>query len=143
MSFLKKLGMILAKGLSVLGVIFPALAPLFGSGSTSKIVTTAVNDFTSIGTVIIQIETALQGATGIDKLKAAVPLVTNIIRTSELVSGHGVANEAEFIAGCTDATNAVVRILNSLKSDHLPNPNGTPVTPAPAATPTPAAPVSA
>lgn len=118
-SFLKKIGQVLSAGLSFVGIIFPVLRPFLGSGKAVSEVVTYVNDFTAIGTQIITIETALQGKPGTDKLVAAVPLVAGIVRTSELVTGHRIANEVEFIAGCTDLTNAVVRILNSLDSNAI------------------------
>ena len=117
-SFLKKIGQVLSVGLQLTGLVSPAVIAMFGSKGQAA-VGNAVNDFTAIGTTIIQIETALQGTAGVDKLKAASTLVTQIVRTSELVSGHPIGNEAEFIAGTTDLTNAVVRILNSLKADGI------------------------
>jgi hypothetical protein len=113
-SFLKKAGQVLSSGLAVLSFVFPVLRPLMGSGVLAGEITTGVNDFTAIGTQIITIETALQGKTGPEKLAAASTLVAGIVRTSELVTGHKIANEAEFIAGCQDLTNATVRIMNSL-----------------------------
>lgn len=142
-SFLKKAGQVLSAGLTLTGLIFPVLRPFLGSaqpdpGSILTKVDTGVNDFTAIGTQIITIETALQGKTGADKLAAAAPLVAGIVRTSELVSGHKIANEAEFIAGCKDLTNATVRIMNSLHSDAIKT-DGNPAPPsAPLAIPTPA-----
>ncbi len=140
-SFLKKMGQVLAAGLQVTSIVFPVLRPLLGSGapdasSTLGRVDTAVNDFTAIGTTVLQIETALQGAAGVDKLKAAAALVRPIVQTSELVSGHKVANEAEFIAGCTDLTNAVVRIMNSLDSGSIKTSGDPAPAPAPPAVPT-------
>jgi hypothetical protein len=119
LSFLKKIGQVIAAGLELTGFISPAVLPLFGSGKAGQSAARAVNDFTSIGTTIIQIEAALQGKPGAEKLAAASTLVAPIVRTSELVSGHQIANESEFIAGCTDLTNAAVRILNSLKPDNI------------------------
>lgn len=119
MTFLKKLGQILAAGLQIVGQFFPILQPFLGSSAAAQRVTTAVNDFTQIGQVVLQVETALQGATGTAKLAAAVPLVAQIVKTSELVSGHPIKQESEFIGGVQDLTNAVVRVLNSLGSDHI------------------------
>lgn len=138
-SFLKKVGQVISAGLEITGLISPVLLPLMGSSKAGQVATTAVNDFTSIGTTVVQIETALQGKSGADKLAAASSLVAPIVRTSELVAGHQIGNEAEFIAGCTDLTNAVVRIMNSLKADNI-NTAGQPVTVPPAA---PAIPVPA
>jgi hypothetical protein len=138
-SFLKKIGQVLAAGLELTGIISPIVLPMLGSGKAAQTATTAINDFTSIGTTVVQVETALQGKTGPEKLAAASSLVQPIVRTSELVSGHTIANEAEFIAGCTDLTNAVVRIMNALGSKGI-TVSGSSVTtaPAPPATPTPA-----
>ena len=138
-SFLKKIGQVLSVGLELTGFISPAVLPLLGSSKAAQVAGTVVNDFTAIGTTVIQIETALQGKPGPEKLAAATSLVAPIVRTSELVAGHTVKNESEFIAGCTDLTNAVVRIMNSLDSNGI-NTSGNPVTVAPAApaVPTPA-----
>lgn len=140
MSFLKKIGQVLAAGLQLVGVVFPVLQPFLGSGSTATKVATAVNDFTAIGTQVIAVETALQGKTGAEKLAAAIPLVGSIVRTSELVAGHQVANEAEFSAGIADLANAVVRIMNSLKSDNIKTSGNVAAPAAPLAIPTVAAP---
>lgn len=137
-SFLKKMGQILATGLEIIAGVSPLIIPLLGSKAASY-TTTAVNDLTAIGTTVIQMEAALQGKTGTEKLSAAAPLVRQIVQTSELVSGHKVANEPEFVAGCTDLTNAVVRILNSLAADNIKATGDT--TPQPAAVP--AVPVAA
>jgi len=121
MNFLAKLGQILAKGLQVIGVV-SGLLPAFGAKAQAAIqgpLQTAVNDLTAIGNVVVSVQTYLQAASGPDKLAAAGPAVINIIRTSEMVSGHEPANEPEFEAGCLDLTNAVVRIMKSLKSDNI------------------------
>lgn len=139
-SFLKKIGQVLSVGLEVVGFISPAVLPLLGSSKAGQTAATAVNDFTAIGTTVIQVETALQGKPGAEKLAAASALVGPIIRTTELVAGHHIKNEAEFTAGCTDIVNAVVRIMNALDSNNI-NTAGSPVNEPPAApaTPTPAA----
>lgn len=142
-SFLKKMGQIIAKGLEITGVLSPVILPLFGSSAAGSTAATAVNDFTAIGTTVVQIEAALQGKTGADKLAAAVALVRPIVQTSELVAGHKIANEAEFVAGCTDLTNAVVRIMNSLSPDGVKTAgDGLNTASASVATPVPAAPAA-
>lgn len=141
-SFLKKIGQVLSVGLELVGFISPAVLPLLGSSKGASIATTAVNDFTSIGTTVIQVETALQGKTGADKLAAAAALVRPIVQTSELVSGHKIANEGEFIAACTDLTNAVVRILNSLDSNGINTSGNSSTVSAAPAVPTPSAPTA-
>ncbi|HJZ83501.1 MAG TPA: hypothetical protein VKD91_24235 [Pyrinomonadaceae bacterium] len=125
MSFLKKLGQVLATvGAGALGV-GPMVAPLFGSkgtqvaGQVAGFVGTAVNDFTAISSVIVQIETALQGKSGPDKLQAAIALVGPIIKTSQIVSGKKIADPALLDKGIMGVTNAMVDILNSIHPDSV------------------------
>lgn len=114
MSFLSTLGKILSVGEEVAGVFFPVLRPFLGSGKAAQVITTGVNDFTQIGSVIVGVEAAFQtpGSAAV-KLQAALPQVANIVKTSEMLIGHTVYNEPEFIAGNQDLINAFVRILNS------------------------------
>lgn len=120
MSFLSALGKILAVGEEVAGVFFPVLRPFLGSGKAAQTVTIGVNDFTQIASVIVGVEAAFQGpGSAADKLKAALPQVANIVRTSEALIGHKVYNEPEFIAGNSDLVNALVRILNSYGDNEI------------------------
>jgi len=117
----------------------PLVAPLFGSKS-GAVIGTVTQDLTAIGTVVVNAEAVLGAGTGPAKLAAAAPLVANIVKTSELVSGHKIANEALFIQGCTDLTNAVAEILNSLDGGAVQS-TGQPIptVPAPTTAPVPAA----
>jgi len=88
---------------------------------------------TSIGQVVVTAEALIQTAgSGAAKLAAAAPLVVNIVKTSELVSGHKIQNEALFLQGCTNLTSAVAQILNSLSGDGV-NSQGQPLPPVPPA----------
>lgn len=139
MTFLSKLGSFLAKGIAILTGVMPILEPYLGAKAAS-VATTATNDLTAIGSVVLQAEALIQApGSGPQKLAAAAPLVANIVKTSELVSGHKIANETLFIQGCTDLTNAVAEILNSLSADGV-NSTGQalPPTPAPTTAPVPA-----
>ena len=144
MTFLKKLGSFLAQGIAIATGVWPLVSGLFGSNTKMQNGgTTIINDLTSIGQVVVQIEALLQQpGTGVAKLGAAAPLVANIVKTSELVAGHKIKNETLFIQGCTDLTSAVAEILNSLDSGAVQS-TGSPVPPippaqtAPVATPTP------
>jgi hypothetical protein len=117
MTFLKKLGQILLNVAGIATGIGPIITPFLGSGKVAAGATTAVNDLTSIGSLVLQIETAfaaVPGSTGVQKLQAAIPLVSNIIKTSEIVSGKKIANEALFTQACTEFTQATVDLLNSI-----------------------------
>jgi hypothetical protein len=142
MTFLKKLGSFLAQGIALATGVWPLVAPLFGSNAKAQNTgTTIINDLTSIGGIVVQAEALIQSSgSGPAKLAAAAPLVANIVKTSELVAGHSIANETLFIQGCTDLTSAVAEILNSLSSNGVQS-AGKPATPVPAAqtAPVPAA----
>lgn len=135
MTFLAKLGTFLAKGIALLTGLSPLISPFFGSkaGTVSNTVGTVVNDLTSIGQVVVTAEALIQTpGSGAQKLAAAAPLVVQIIKTSELVSGHNIANETLFMQGCTDLTSAVAEILNSLSPDGVKS-QGQALPPVPAA----------
>jgi hypothetical protein len=122
-TFLKKLGQVLLKVVAIGAGIGPVILPFLGSGKAQQVGTTAVNDLTQIGQVVVQIETAFAalppGTTGAQKLAAALPLVANIIKTSELVINKQVANEALFTQACTEYTQATVDLLNSLHENNV------------------------
>jgi len=121
MSFLKKLGLVLAQvGATAVG-LGPIVAPLFGSGAGKvvQIAATVANDLTAIGSVIAQIETALQGKEGVEKFRAAVALVGPIVRTSQLVSGKKIADEALLQKGIEGITQGVVDVLNAIHQDSV------------------------
>lgn len=119
MTFLKKLGQILVNLAGIAIGIGPIITPFLGSGKVAAGATIAVNDLTAIGSTIVQIETAfaaVPGSTGAQKLQASIPLVGNIIKTSELVSGKKIANEALFTTAIQEYAQATVDLLNSI--DH-------------------------
>ena len=121
MSFLKKLGQVIAQvGALALG-IGPLVSPLFGSKG-DKIggqIETVANDLTLIAQVVVQIETALQGKTGAEKREAAIRLIGPIIRTSQIVSGKKIADAALLETGIGQITDGVVAVLNSIHEDSI------------------------
>lgn len=142
MTFLAKLGSFLAKGIAILTGLTPLLSPLFGANAAGAagVAGKVVNDLTSVGQVVVSAEALLGAGSGPAKLAAAAPLVANIVKTSELLSGHQIANETLFMQGVTDLTNAVAEILNSLGPDSVKSSGQPlPVAPAPTVAPVPAA----
>ena len=124
MSFLKKLGLVLAQvGATAVG-IGPIITPLLGSwgsagGKINQGISVVVNDLTTIASLIVQVEVALQGKTGPDKFQAALNLVGPVVRTSQLVSGKKIADEAMLQKGITEITQGVVDVLNSLHQESV------------------------
>lgn len=115
MTFLKKLGSILAKAVAIAVGIGPLVEPFLGSGKAAEVGTSIVNDLTSIGQVVVQAEAMIQTpGSGATKLAAAAPLVQQILATSQLVSGKKIANPALFAGAATAITSAVADILNSI-----------------------------
>ena len=115
MNFLKKLGQMIAKGIAVAVGIGPLVSPFLGSGKASGIENQVVDDLTSIGQVVIQAEAMIQtpGA-GAVKLAAVTPLVASIVRTSQMVDGKKIQDEALFNRGAAKMADGAVDILNSL-----------------------------
>jgi len=124
MSFLKKLGLVLASVASTAIGIGPLVTPLLGGGNKAAgVIGSVTNDLTAIGSVIAQVETIFAGQDGMSdqKLKAAVALVGPIIRTSQLVSGKKIADEVKLKDGIGRVTQGIVDVLNSLHADSVSN----------------------
>lgn len=121
MTFLKKLGQALLQGVAVVTGIWPIVQPLFGSHTAAaQTAGTVVNDFTQIAGIVAQVEAVIQTpGSGAAKLSAAIPLVTNIVKTSELVAGKKIANETLFVQACSEITQGMVDLLNSLHPDNV------------------------
>jgi len=117
MTFLKKLGTILLNVAGIAIGVGPLISPFLGSGKAGSVSGTVVNDLTAIGGIIVQIETAfgaVPGSTGAQKLQASIPLIANIIKTSQMVVGKKIANEALFTKSVQEYAQATVDLLNSL-----------------------------
>jgi hypothetical protein len=123
MSFLKKLGMVLAGVASTALGIGPIVQPLLGGGSgkAANVIATVTNDLTAIGSVIAQVETIFAGqdGTGPQKFKAAIALVGPIIMTSQLVSGKKILDPQKLKDGIAGVTQGMVDVLNSLHPDSV------------------------
>lgn len=118
LTFLKKLGAFLAKAVAIELGLGPLIAPFLGSGKAGQMATTMVNDLTAMGQRVLEIETAVQTpGSGAQKLAMVIPLIANIVKTSEMVSGHKVANDALFATACQEYAQATVDLLNSLHPD--------------------------
>ena len=120
MTFLKKLGQVLLNVAGIAIGLGPIVGPFLGS-QFGKIADTVINDLTSIGGIVTQVEVIGQatGLTGTQKLQAALPLVSNIIKTSELVAGKKIADPAMFTKACQEFAQAAVDLLNSIHPDEV------------------------
>lgn len=123
-SFLKKLGAALANfaktDVPILSSIGAIIQPFLGSGKVAQVVSTGVNDLTALAQAGLQIETAMQGKPGAEKLAALVPLAGTIVKTSEVVAGKKIANEALFTQAVQEFAQATVDLLNSIDESAVP-----------------------
>jgi len=116
MTFLKKLGQILAKAAAVALGIGPIIQPFLGAGS--KVEAAAVNDLTQIAQIVTEVEAVVQApGSGAAKLAAATPLVLQILKTSQAFSGKKVANETLAESGATQIVNGIVAFMNAIHPD--------------------------
>lgn len=117
MTFLSKLGGLIAKGLSIwyglsgaAGALNPSIA-----GVVHKIDT----EISQIAQIVITVEAIGQklGIKGPEKLTAAAPLVAQVILQSALLARHKIKDEALFAKGCGEIAGGFADILNALDDD--------------------------
>jgi len=119
MKFLTKLAQIFAKGMQIFGLFAPVVQQAFPG--TSQTVQTVSQDLAQVATVIVDVEqmAVALGLKGPDKLKAAAPLVADIVLKSTLLVNHKIANPALFTQGATKIADGMADVLNSLNGDNL------------------------
>ena len=117
MNFLKKLGTILANAAGIAVGVGPIIQPFLGSGKAAAVVTTGTNDLTVIAQLVLQAEAMMQTAPGADRMAAVLPLITNVIKTSQIVSGKKIADEATFNKGCQEVAQGVFDVLSGIHGD--------------------------
>lgn len=132
MSWLKTAGQFLATGVGIVAkiegfepFIDPLIRGLLPKTSTAQnYVTTVENDLTKIGGVVTTVECVITAsglqATGGDKLKAAAPLVMEIVQGSEMLAGKKIKDQAAFEKACQGITSNVADLLNALEAPSKP-----------------------
>lgn len=119
MKFLTKLAGYFAEGLKILGLFGPVVTTVLPQAQGT--IQTVSQDLTEIGNVIVDVEqvgTAL-ALKGPDKLKAAAPLVADIVLKSALLANHKIANPDLFNQGCSEIAGGMADVLNSLHVDNI------------------------
>lgn len=122
MKFLSKIGAIVSKINPVLGIvsgIVSGFLPQDKRGKVEAVTATAQHDLSVLAGIIVNVEGVGQalGIAGPDKLKAAAPLVSQMVLASSLLARHKVANPTLFAAGCTKLADGMADILNALDED--------------------------
>lgn len=121
MTFLSRLGGILLQT----GAVIAGLKPLFplikGGDAIEKFVDKLTNPFKEIIEVIVMMEAIGQALKipGPDKLKAAAPIVGNIVLKSDMLIGKKIKNQALFTLSVEQITNGVVGVLNSVDAEEV------------------------
>lgn len=114
MTFLQKLGSILAKGLQIVLGVAPILQAVYPQASGA--IGTAENDLNAIAQIVVEVEAVGQTLSlpGTQKLTAAAPLVAQVIMQSSLLVGRKIANQALFNQAASEIAGGMADLLNSL-----------------------------
>lgn len=123
LSFIKKIGLAVAKGIGVAVKVAPTAAEVVGivAPQYSGIATTVQNDLAAIAAVVVNVQQigAVLGTEGPEKLRAAAQQVTQILLQSAIIAGHPVIDPAKFNLGSTKITDGVYDILNSISGANV------------------------
>ncbi len=115
MNWLKRIGQAALAGVNIIPVFGPIAAALIPGDKDDKILATIQGSLIDIQQIILNAEVfgAALTLTGEQKLKGAIPAVAQVILHSSIMAGKPPANQALFLEGVQDMTNAMVKILNS------------------------------
>ena len=114
MTFLKKIGGILLK----VGQIATGLGPLI-PGQYQQVSGKVIDYLEQVANIVITVEGVGQALQlpGADKLKAAAPLVAQVIQQSDFMVGKKINDPILFAKGAQKIADGMVDILNSLKDE--------------------------
>lgn len=114
MTFLKKLGQIIVKGIGIATGLLPIVqVALPQSEGTLQVVS---RDLSEIGQIIVAVEAmgASLGLAGPDKLHAAAPQVVQILLQSALLANKPIANPQLLSQGAQKISDGMVDVLNAV-----------------------------
>ncbi len=117
MTWLKKIGSILLKGIAIAQGYAPVAQQLIPGAS--GLIQAVTDDLSAIKQVIVQAEVFGQALNlaGTDKLKAAAPAVSQILLQSRMLAGHKIKDEAKYNDAVARLTGALADIFNALDDD--------------------------
>lgn len=120
MSFLKKLGQIIATGLKVVNNVSGFIPYIPGlPAQVGSIVTEVKSDLGAMASAIVGAEVIGNALAlpGTDKLRAAVPGVEQVILASEVMRHRKIKDEAKFKAAVAGLASNMADLLNSLEDN--------------------------
>lgn len=114
MTFLSKFGKIVATIAKVITGLSPLLPTAVGNQKVSDTIE-------QVASIILTTEALGQtlGTTGPDKLKAATPLVAQILLNSDLLYRKKISDPKLFRAGSEAIADGMAKILNSIRDNQL------------------------
>lgn len=117
---LKKIASAALKIVGVVTGFLPLVQGAVAGTSTADTVQKITDDFTKIAGAVVTVETVVSAVgnsalSGPDKLRAAVPLVSQVIQQSEIMLGKKIKDEQKFVAAVTGITSNMADLLNSLE----------------------------
>lgn len=117
MTWLKKFGQIVLKVTEVVSGFAPLIQTTVPN--SANVVREVQSDLAAVAAVIANVEAVGQVANmpGADKLKAATPLVAQVLLQSSVLAQHKIANPALFQSGAQKIADGMADVLNALKDD--------------------------
>jgi hypothetical protein len=117
MSFLKRLGSIIVKGAAIAAGFGPMISATVPGAA--GVVTKVTDTLQQLVGIIVNVEAVGQvlGTPGPDKLKAATPLVAQIILQSDFMVGKKIKNQELFQKAAAQFAGGAADFLNSLEDD--------------------------
>lgn len=114
MTFLKKLGEIIVKGLGIATGLLPLVQQL--SPGQAGLVQTISQDLSQIAQIIVMVEAAgaTLGIAGPDKLRMAAPQIAQILLQSTILVGRPIANPQLLLRAATKFADGMADALNSV-----------------------------
>jgi hypothetical protein len=117
MSWLKKIGTVIVKGAAIaagFGPLISATVP-----GSAGVVTRVTDTLQQLVGIVVNVEAVGQvlGTPGPDKLKAATPLVAQIILQSDFMVGKKIKNQELFQKAAAQFAGGAADFLNSLEDD--------------------------
>lgn len=121
MSWLKKLGQAVLKGIGIVQQFQPQIAANLPINAATKFNDIFGRIVSAVTTTEVVVGAISGGKTGADKLLAASALVGQIVQSSELMAGKKIHDEAAFTAAVQRITGGVADLMNSLDGDVVVN----------------------
>lgn len=113
-SFLKKLAEGIVKGAAIATGLEPFATGLFPKQAEK--ISKGVSDWEQVAQIVTNVEVigSVLGAPGADKLKAATPLVAQVLIQSDLIKSRKIKDQLLFRNGAQKIADGMADVLNSL-----------------------------